>query len=173
MIEYEAMNFAIEKHKGQKRKYTGDDYIVHPRAVAEIVRSVTHTKGMLAAAWLHDVVEDTDVTIEEIYEKFGIVVGYFVEMLTDISGPHNGNRAKRKEVDRWHLSIASASVKTIKLADLIDNSKSIVEHDSEFAKVYMEEKSLLLDVLEEGDETLHKIASKIVGEYFVEQDGDE
>ena len=50
--------------------------------------------------------------------------------------------------------MATPEAKTIKLADLIDNTKSIVEHDPRFAKVYLEEKRLLLEVLKDGDETL-------------------
>ena len=57
--------------------------------------------------------------------------------------------------------------KTIKLADLIDNSKSILEYDPKFAKVYMAEKKLLLEVLEDGDKSLWLLAHKIVHDYEV------
>ena len=68
--------FAIAAHKavGQKRKYTGDDYIVHPAEVAHIVDQVPgSTDEMVAAAWLHDVVEDTGVDITEYDPTFAKV----------------------------------------------------------------------------------------------------
>lgn len=169
----QAKIFAWDKHEGQKRKYTGENYIVHPDAVARLVREVPHTDAMICAAWLHDTVEDTNTTLEEIETNFGPVVRYMVHKLTDVSKPSDGNRVIRKSMDRMHISTASAAVKTIKLADLIDNSKSIVSHDSEFAKTYMAEKVLLLKVLKEGDDTLFHIASDIVLGYYDSLAGDD
>jgi hypothetical protein len=83
-------------------------------------------------------------------------------MLTDVSKPTDGNRAKRKNMDREHIAKASLQAKTIKLADLIDNTRSIVEHDPKFAKVYLTEKALLLEVLREGDSFLWSMAHKIL-----------
>lgn len=158
-----ARRFALIKHTeiSQVRKYTGEPYINHPAEVVEIVKSVEHTDEMLAAAWLHDTVEDTNTTIEEIGELFGPVVKLFVACLTDISKPEDGNRATRKAMDRAHLSTAPPNVKTIKLADLISNSSSIIERDPNFAKVYLAEKRLLLEVLKEGDKTLWDKANEI------------
>lgn len=148
--------FAKEAHESidHRRKYTNEPYIVHPAEVMEIVKTVEHTEEMLAAAWLHDVVEDTPVTQKEIYEEFGKEVGDLVEMLTDVSKPEDGNRRTRKALDREHTAKASPQAKTIKLADLISNTSSIVKRDPGFAKVYLAEKKLLLEVLKEGDETL-------------------
>lgn len=149
--------FARDAHAavGQMRKYTTDvPYIVHPEAVAEIVRSVPHTEAMLAAAYLHDTVEDTEVTIQQITEAFGPEVADLVGWLTDISLPQDGNRAIRKEIDRQHTAQAPAAAKTIKLADLLDNTQSIVANGKGFAHIYLREKALLLEVLTEGDPTL-------------------
>lgn len=159
-MERRAKEFATLWHGsiGQKRKYTGEPYINHPAAVVELVRSVPHTEEMLCAAWLHDTVEDTPCTLDEIERVFGFDVAALVEMLTDVSKPSDGNRKTRKAIDREHTSKASPEAKTIKLADLIDNSRSIVKHDPKFAKVYLAEKSLLLDVLREGDNSLMEIA---------------
>lgn len=158
-----AKEFATLKHAEiqQVRKYTGEPYINHPAEVVEIVKSVKHTDEMLAAAWLHDVVEDTNTTIEEIMMVFGPVVTVLVDSLTDISKPEDGNRATRKAMDRKHISTASANAKTVKLADLISNSSSIIERDPSFAKIYLAEKRLLLEVLKEGDKTLWDRANKI------------
>lgn len=156
--------FADKAHAAveQKRKYTGEDYIVHPREVAEIVATVPHTLEMLMAALLHDTVEDTNVTIEEVRAEFGDEVADLVAGLTDVSKPTDGNRAVRKALDRQHTADAPADVQTIKLADLISNSRSILEHDATFAKVYLAEKDLLLEVLTKGDKTLHAIATQMV-----------
>ena len=100
---------------------------------------------MRAAALLHDVVEDTQVSIELIKREFGKCVATLVEGLTDVSKAEDGNRAKRKEIDRQHIAKQSAACKTIKLTDLISNSRSILQHDKDFAKVYLKEKKALLD----------------------------
>jgi guanosine-3',5'-bis(diphosphate) 3'-pyrophosphohydrolase len=171
-LEQGAREFATRAHSGQKRKYTGEDYIVHPAAVVEIVRTVPHTPDMLAAAWLHDVVEDCGVTRLEIQNAFGYFVAHMVGDLTDVSTLSDGNRAARKAIDRDHTARAWWASKTIKLADLIHNTISICEHDLGFAKVYMAEKRLLLDVLAEGDpmlfarawgqvEDFHRLAQKV------------
>ena len=162
-LERRAEEFATAAHAraGQVRKYTGEPYIEHPRAVVALVRSVPHDEGMLAAAWLHDTVEDTGVTLDDIRDEFGHDVADLVGWLTDVSQTTDGNRKARKAIDRAHTARAPARAKTIKLADLIDNSASIVERDPEFAKVYLAEKRELLTVLIEGDATLHTRAMEI------------
>jgi len=159
-----ARRFATRAHadKKQFRKYTGQPYIVHPAAVANLVQSVPHTEEQVAAAWLHDTVEDTDVTLDDIREYFGDKVAELVEMLTDTSKPEDGTRAVRKQIDLEHTAKASPEAKTIKLADLIDNTESIVVHDPVFAKTYLQEKVRLLEVLKEGNQHLWEIASKQV-----------
>ena len=159
----EVLKFATKAHGSQKRKYTGEPYIVHPIAVSEIVKTVPHTDEMVAAALLHDVVEDTPVTIQEIETKFGSKVAELVGWLTDTSRPEDGNRKTRKSIDRLHSADAPAEAQTIKLADLIHNTASIEKHDPSFYKVYKQEKIALLDVLTKGDITLRKIAQQQVG----------
>lgn len=157
-----ALEFAARAHESidQRRKYTGEPYIVHPIAVAEIVRSVPHTPEMVAAAYLHDVVEDTPVTIEEIEAEFGPKVAELVDWLTDVSRPEDGNRRTRKAIDLEHSARAPPDAKTIKLADLIDNTRTIKPHDPGFWRVYRREKQALLRVLGEGDPTLWKRAQQ-------------
>lgn len=151
-----AFAYAKAAHEavGQVRKYSGEQYIVHPIEVAEMVRQVSHTEAMLAAALLHDTVEDTEVRIEDIEREFGNEVAELVGWLTDVSVKEDGNRATRKAIDLEHASRASAAAKTIKLADLISNSQSILAHDAKFARVYLAEKAALLEVLKDGDSTL-------------------
>ena len=157
--------FAVAAHSAikQVRKYTNEPYWVHPQEVADIVASVPGaTENMIAAAHLHDTVEDTGVTIEVIRAEFGIDIAELVNWLTDISKPEDGPRWYRKKMDREHTAQAPAEAMTIKLADLISNSRSIMEHDPKFAKVYLEEKRLLLAVMTKGDPGLHAEASRYV-----------
>lgn len=164
-LVFQCAEYARKAHErvNQKRKYTGAPYIEHPAAVVALVGLVPHSEAMLCAAWLHDVVEDTGTPLQAIRDEFGDAIASLVEMLTDVSKPSDGNRAKRKAIDREHTAKASPEAKTIKLADLIDNSRSIIERDPEFAKVYLAEKRLLLEVLREGDQTLWNLAAGIVG----------
>jgi (p)ppGpp synthase/HD superfamily hydrolase len=159
-MEERARDFATRYHASidHRRKYTGEPYITHPAAVVELVRSVPHTEAMICAAWLHDTVEDTPCALDEIERVFGFEVAALVEMLTDVSKPSNGKRAVRKAIDSEHTAKASPAAKTIKLADLIDNTTSIVERDPSFAKVYLAEKAMLLEVLRDGDATLWEMA---------------
>ena len=165
-IKVKALTFATAAHAavGQLRKYTNEPYIVHPIEVAGIVAEVPGaTDEMIAAAYLHDVVEDTGVTIELIKKEFGDEVAELVGWLTDVSRPDHGNRAQRKAVDRAHTAGASAAAQTIKLADLISNTRSIVEHDEKFAKTYLAEKRLLLEVLTKGDKDLWRKCHEQIG----------
>jgi len=84
-LEQKALLFATAAHYaiGQTRKYSGEPYIVHPVAVAELVMSVPHTPEMVAAALLHDVLEDTDVPYSVLEEEFGSTVAEYVQLLSD------------------------------------------------------------------------------------------
>lgn len=160
--------FATAAHAavGQVRKYTGEAYINHPAEVVAILETIQPSDEMLAAAWLHDVVEDTGVPLCLIRQEFGHDVAYMVSGLTDISTPEMGNRAARKALDRAHIAGQWASTKTVKLADLISNTRSIVKHDPRFAEVYMAEKRELLTVLNSGDHRLWAQANAIVEAYY-------
>jgi (p)ppGpp synthase/HD superfamily hydrolase len=164
-IVQKAQVYAMAAHASVKqlRKYTNEPYIVHPAEVASIVASVPGaTEDMVAAAWLHDVVEDTGCTFTDIHMAFGIDIATLVGWLTDVSKPENGNRATRKAIDRAHTADAPAEAQTIKLADLISNSRSIMAHDPQFAVTYLAEKRLLLEVLTKGDPGLHARASEFI-----------
>jgi (p)ppGpp synthase/HD superfamily hydrolase len=151
-----AAEFAAKAHYGQVRKYTGEPYFTHPVNVAGLVRDAGGTDEMIAAAYLHDTLEDTDTHWWDLYDEFGPTVMAYVLWLTDPS--LQGNRAYRKAAARAQLATAPPEVQTIKLADLIDNTASIVQNDPKFAKVYLEEKRLLLQVLIKGDPDLQDMA---------------
>lgn len=165
--ELEACKFAVKHHGdiGHCRKYTGEPYINHCAEVVALVRSVPHTTQMLCAAWMHDTVEDTYATLSDIRELFDAETTDMVEMLTDVSRPEDGKRAIRKAIDRDHLSLASPGAKTVKLADVISNGRSIFKHDPGFAVIYIREMQLLLPHLKEGDPTLYAIADALLKDY--------
>jgi len=158
-----ARDYATNAHQriDQRRKYNNQPYHVHLEAVAKLVTSVTDDAEMIAAAWLHDTVEDTPATLGDIETEFGVSVAELVEELTDISKPSDGNRAHRKTADRQHSAQASARAKTVKLADLIDNCRDITKHDQRFARVYLTEMAALLEVLHEGDQQLYQQATRL------------
>lgn len=160
---YHAMMFAREAHKDQRRKYTNNPYIDHLAEVAGIVATVASEfmvpPGiMVATAWLHDCVEDTGVTLQQIEDEFGLQVAIGVSGLSDLE---TGNRAERKAASRARLAACSGWIQTIKCADLISNTSSIVMHDPKFAATYLEEKRLLLAVLDKADRGLHSLAASL------------
>lgn len=155
-LAFRAMAFAMEKHKYQRRKYTNNPYNDHLAEVAGIVSSVERLSDIVfACAWLHDVVEDQNVTATELRREFGITVARGVMALSDLE---EGNRAQRKALSRERLAKAPGWIQSIKVADLISNTSSIVQHDPKFAVTYLEEKRLLLDVLTKADPRLVAIA---------------
>jgi len=149
-----ALEVAKIAHGDQKRKYTDEPYVTHCVRVAFTVFAVGARDELISAALLHDVVEDTDVTLEELEELFGAEVASLVEQVTDVSRPEDGNRAVRKKLDREHLALASAEGATLKLADLLDNHSDISRRDPDFARVYRSEARLTLKLLQHGDKRL-------------------
>lgn len=160
-IAYSAMMFAREAHKVQQRKYTGNPYADHLAEVAGIVATLgwfdgnIHPSTVVAVAWLHDVVEDQGVSAATLREQFGEIIAAGVILLSDLE---IGNRAERKAASRARLAAAPGWIQTIKCADLISNTSSIVKHDPKFAVTYLEEKRLLLDVMTRADPRLRELA---------------
>lgn len=154
-IAYNAMVFAREVHKAQRRKYTNNPYTDHLAEVAGIVATVDQTPESIAVAWLHDSREDQGVSGEEIEHRFGMRVAVGVSLLSDFEV---GNRAQRKAAGRERLAASPDWVQTIKCADLISNTASIVMHDPTFAVVYLEEKRLLLEIMTKADRRLWALA---------------
>src|SRR5215831_17757747 len=144
VTELNAKQFATLAHEKQFRKYTGEPYIVHPERVVQLLGLVPHTDEMLAAAWLHDVVEDCGVSISYIRDLFGHRVASLVAQVTDVSKPSDGNRKVRKQIDLEHLAKADEEGQTIKLADIADNDLSILRYDPDFSVVWRKEKAALL-----------------------------
>lgn len=152
-----AKAFAREGHNGQERKYTGEPYVVHCAEVAELVGEAGGDAEAQAVGWMHDLIEDTHFTIPQLLAAgFPKRVCSGVMWLTDHDWPAGvqPNRRIRKQLDLERLRLAPDWVQTIKVADLISNTSSIVEHDPAFARVYLVEKHNLLNVLVDGDDAL-------------------
>jgi (p)ppGpp synthase/HD superfamily hydrolase len=159
----DALMLAIKAHGTQRRKYTGEPYVIHPIGVSKIVETVKHTPEMVAAALLHDVVEDTPVTLKEIRDQFGPLVAEYVHYATNVSEKNDGNRTFRKKMDADHFAMGPAESQTIKIADLIHNSDTIIEHDQKFFhSTYKYEKKYMLEVLTKADPILVEQAQTIL-----------
>lgn len=159
-----AQLFATQAHEraGQIRKFTGEPYIVHPASVVQILMSVNPSAEMIAAAWLHDVVEDTDVSAQVIEVEFGPVVARYVEMLTDVRTRRTGGeRIARKNANLHHSARACPEAQTIKLCDLIDNATFVVDRDPLFARKYLLEMKRLLSVLNAGHPQIYQQANAL------------
>lgn len=157
-LAFEAMIFARQVHARQRRRYTLNPYAEHLAEVAAIAASTLspeHREHGLAAAWLHDCVEDQGVTQAELKQRFGATVALGVMALSDME---EGTRRERKRLACLRLGSAPGWVQTIKLADLISNSASIVQHDPKFARVYLKEMVLILDAMTQADPRLSGLA---------------
>ena len=125
----QAISFAAMAHAGQKRKYDGLPYITHPVNVMVAVGRHGGSEVMMMAAVLHDVVEDTPVSLATIERRFGLQVARLVDELTD-KFTHEAypklNREARKALEVDRLGTISGEAATIKVCDLIDNTASIV-----------------------------------------------
>ena len=123
-----AIIFAVKAHAGTERRGKGFPYIVHPMEAMEIVASITPDQELLAAAALHDTVEDTDVTIEQIREEFGPRIASLVETESDVvpagvSEEDSWTARKKAGLDR--LQHASRDAKIVAMGDKLSNMRAI------------------------------------------------
>lgn len=138
----EAARFADLCHLGQVRKYNPlrPPYIEHPgRVAARVARLGDSTEEMVAAAWLHDVIEDCPVQPWTISQRFGADVLYLVANLTNTTKLSDLPREERKRLDRERLAACSREVKVIKLCDRIDNVVESMSAPRAFAELYLAE----------------------------------
>ena len=166
-------DFAKKAHDGQMRKYTPEPYIVHPVRVMKLCKEYTSSAPVLCAALLHDVLEDTDVSKEELRdfllsvmnEKDAALTLQLVVDLTDVyikkDYPQwNRRTRKKKEADR--IAETSGQAQTIKYADIIDNCKEIVQYDKEFGPKFLQECKMLLQRMTKGNPQLYQRAKDLV-----------
>jgi (p)ppGpp synthase/HD superfamily hydrolase len=162
-------DFADRAHGEQMRKYTPERYIVHPVRVMNALRAYTDKIEVLAAALLHDVLEDTSVTAAEILAFLELRLGTgaaaetlrLVTELTDVyvkSAYPKLNRYTRKRKEQERLATISPDAQTIKYADIIDNCLEIPAHDPGFAPRFLKECRDNLRVLTLGHPGLYQKA---------------
>jgi (p)ppGpp synthase/HD superfamily hydrolase len=156
------LTFIIRKHVSQRRKYTGEIYVAHLLEVAAITAEYAHhylehvREVMIMVALGHDCMEDQGVTFEELEANFGYTIAHGIHLLSDLD---EGNRAIRNAKSKERLAAAPGWVQTVKCADLISNTRSIVQHDPGFAIPYLAEKRALLEVLTHAHPEIHKRAT--------------
>ncbi len=165
--------FAQEAHGDQQRKFSGDPYVNHLVRVMSMCREYTGDITMLSAALLHDVLEDTEVSADEMKEFLLSVMEKesaertvaLVKEMTDVYVKENypkWNRRKRKQKEAERISHTSADSQTIKYADLIDNCTGMSKNDPEFAALFLRECRDLLKRIDKGDPRLYKRAIEVV-----------
>ena len=147
-----AIVFAVHAHAGTERRGKGFPYIVHPMEAVEIVATMTHDQELLAAAALHDTVEDTDVTIEQIRDEFGDRVASFVAAESDephqrLDSIENWRARKQAAIDR--LAHASYDTKMVALGDKLSNMRAI-------ARDYAEQGDKLWNIFHSKDPKDHE-----------------
>ena len=165
--------FADRAHGDQQRKYADEKYIHHPLRVMKACQEHGYPLPVLAAAILHDVLEDTTTTPEEIKKFLLTVIGEtdvdrtltLVTELTDVytKADHpQMNRRKRKAREGDRLEGVSAEAQTIKYADIMDNAKGIAENGADFAPVFLNECMKLLEKMRKGNDQLRAKALQVV-----------
>jgi (p)ppGpp synthase/HD superfamily hydrolase len=151
-VKQKVFLFAVTCHGSQTRKWTGEPYWQHLLNVSNILNKVFPDNiEYFTIAMLHDVLEDAACTKDELLPflaSLGMDQGRWFRIyqsiiaLTDQYTPENYpklNRAKRKEFEARKLAECSSMVQTVKYADLLDNLSSIIQHDMDFAVVYVKE----------------------------------
>lgn len=150
--------FAKNAHQGQLRKYTRRPYIEHPMRVAGQTALAGAPEQVVAAAWLHDVLEDCPMQEIHFYAQFGRqkqLVRTVLELTNRSKSPEHADkdRAERKAIDREALADASAWAKIVKLIDRADNLREMHGASGTFKKLYIEESQLLVKALENPNDT--------------------
>jgi (p)ppGpp synthase/HD superfamily hydrolase len=136
-IVEEAELFARAAHGaiGQTRAFTDGfiPYIIHPERVASLVSEAQGSPQMRAAAWLHDVVEDTHITLGQIEQHFGSMIVGYIEGLTENKESYPTKAARKKAVADG-MKTASLEIRTIKVADIVANMEDLVMYYDKIMK---------------------------------------
>ena len=148
----EAVCFAVQKHSGQTRKLNQGPYILHPMEVASIVGTMTTDPDVLCAAVLHDTVEDTDASVEEIRERFGARVAELVTSETeckrrDLPGEQTWLLRKQESLAFLEQS-GDMAVKMLWLGDKLSNLRS-------FYREYARSGSRFWEAFHQKDPAMH------------------
>jgi (p)ppGpp synthase/HD superfamily hydrolase len=174
-LEQMADLFQIAAHGavGQRRKFSNLPYHVHPQQVRDMLREHIPdvSQEILAAALLHDVLEDTAITRSTIYNIFGYEVGALVGGMTKNAYPDDVRRRDKFFMETHRMSAQSRDVKTIKIADSICNMNDFINQNPEYArKVYVPEKKILFEMaLKEGNPVLWQMGHGIITNFLNEE----
>ena len=141
-----AARIANELHKGQFRKSGHVAYIIHPIRVAGAVAAhPLSTVEMVSAAFLHDTIEDTSYSKDQMLCDFGSDITNLAVELTNVEKNMELSREERKKIDRNRIKIISRKAKIIKMFDRIDNLYDLKDHSIKFIRIYLKESKLLLE----------------------------
>ena len=166
-IFYDALEFAIKAHEGVVRKSVNTPFILHPMEVANIVASITENREVMAAAFLHDCVEDANIPIDEIREKFGDEVALLVESETEDKRrymlPEESWQIRKEESLEILKNSDNINVKILWLADKLSNMRS-------FYRTYRKKGNDMWKDFHQGDPKKQEWYYRSVAEYTKELD---
>ena len=165
--------FADQAHGDQQRKYAAERYIEHPLRVMRACQSHGYALPVLAAAILHDVLEDTDISSKQLEDFLMTVMKennakHTLSLVIELTDTYtkdryprlNRRRRKIKEADR--IAKISAEAQSVKYADIIDNAKGMAGQDADFAPVFLRECKLLLEKMKKGNKELREKAIELI-----------
>jgi (p)ppGpp synthase/HD superfamily hydrolase len=122
-LTHEALEFAAARHAGQRREADDAPFILHPLEVAQLLRGRDYPDHVVAAGVLHDLVEDTDVTLAELEHRFGAMVAKLVEAVSE--PPGGGTYAERKARLRAVVAAANADAAAVYAADKVAKTREL------------------------------------------------
>lgn len=172
--QLQLLQFVKQQHGTQVRKYTGEPYVNHVIEVAKTVSLYESDPYCIEIAFCHDLFEDTPCNFDALYKQM-ISIGYerdysydvctCVKELTDVYThqmyPYL-NRKVRKQNEARRLSTISYRAQSVKYADIMDNAQSIMQHDKEFGKVYINEVNHILLSMTKGNTNLYNQCTKLL-----------
>lgn len=153
-IVLRARQFAVVKHRDQMRANRIDPYYKHLDQCADIARELGMNNNCIAAMYLHDTLEDTDTTKEELIKFFSKDIMYLVSDLTDyytVEEYPGFNRQHRKKLEWIRYTRCDADVQTMKLIDMYSNSLEMQDLVLDFALLCLQERKTMVQRLKKAD----------------------
>jgi (p)ppGpp synthase/HD superfamily hydrolase len=150
----EVRHFARQAHEGQSRKFQDEPYWVHPKRVGDQILEELKDKQLAATGYLHDTIEDTDATFDELEELTSTAIASWVDILS-----HDSPEDKVRAIDNSIGDVTPARI--VKLYDRLDNVRDLEHVNDDFAESYAEETVRLLDRFAERE--LTEIEKELVG----------